>query len=463
MKKLLIILFFIISATVSGATYYVSTTGNNGAAGTIGAPWLTWQYAFNQIVAGDTLYVRGGTYNPTGTYADFWGDFYCGVYVNNRNGTSGDRIVVLNYPGEIPVLDCVTLTQVESHVAFALYNCDYWTLKGLVVTGASQYSSSYGAAGFWLHDSNYITMERCISHDNAGSGFRIIASSEGNLWKNCDSYENKDPLSTPIRGNNSDGFEIAEIPFRAGTPRTNTITGCRAWNNSDDGFDGWHNDGKTIIDSLWAWGNGVYHDTPPDINDRVGSGIKAGADDNAPDEFNTYTITNCIMYENWEFGFTHNDSDQRMYLYNNISLKNDRWGYNFYSHVGAYVLRNNVSYDNGEREYYRDFSAVETVDHNSWQDGLIVSDADFSSLDYTQMIAARKSNGSLPDITYLHLNASSNLIDAGVDVGISFNGTAPDLGAFEYSTPVPSAMGKTLSIHGTNLMVDKNGILIIIQ
>jgi len=37
----------------------------------------------------------------------------------------------------------------------------------------------------------------------------------------------------------------------------------------------------------------------------------------------------------------------------------------------------------------------------------------------------------LPDITYLNLAPGSDLIDAGKDIGLPFNGRAPDIGAFE--------------------------------
>jgi hypothetical protein len=43
----------------------------------------------------------------------------------------------------------------------------------------------------------------------------------------------------------------------------------------------------------------------------------------------------------------------------------------------------------------------------------------------------RQADGSLPEIEFLHLASGSDLIDAGVDVGLPFNGKAPDLGAFE--------------------------------
>ena len=49
----------------TGATYYVSTTGNDSNPGTIAEPWLTIQHAANTVTAGATVYVFGGVYNES--------------------------------------------------------------------------------------------------------------------------------------------------------------------------------------------------------------------------------------------------------------------------------------------------------------------------------------------------------------------------------------------------------------
>jgi hypothetical protein len=61
-----------------------------------------------------------------------------------------------------------------------------------------------------------------------------------------------------------------------------------------------------------------------------------------------------------------------------------------------------------------------------------VNDDDFVSLDVSQLYSPRNANGSLPtNITFGHLRADSDLINAGIDVGLDYSGSAPDLGAFE--------------------------------
>ena len=46
--------------------------------------------------------------------------------------------------------------------------------------------------------------------------------------------------------------------------------------------------------------------------------------------------------------------------------------------------------------------------------------------------SSRNEDGSLPNIDFMKLVSGSDLIDKGINVGLPYNGAAPDLGAFEY-------------------------------
>lgn len=76
----------------SGATFYVSTSGNDNNAGTLASPWRTIQKAANTVKAGDTVQVRAGTYNEIVTMK------------TSGNATAG-YITFQNYPGEGPIID----------------------------------------------------------------------------------------------------------------------------------------------------------------------------------------------------------------------------------------------------------------------------------------------------------------------------------------------------------------------
>jgi uncharacterized repeat protein (TIGR02059 family) len=116
-----------------------------------------------------------------------------------------------------------------------------------------------------------------------------------------------------------------------------------------------------------------------------------------------------------------------MEFYNNIAYNNDLQGFSFVTYSRPDVLKNNISYKNGGDI----FASTQIRDHNSWDSNVTVTDADFLSTDGSELERPRKADGSLPDINFLHLTTGSHLIDAGVGVGITFAGKAPDLGAFE--------------------------------
>jgi hypothetical protein len=70
--------------------------------------------------------------------------------------------------------------------------------------------------------------------------------------------------------------------------------------------------------------------------------------------------------------------------------------------------------------------------NNSWNKGFSVSNADFESLDLSLATVKRNADGSLPETALFRLKSTSALIDKGVNVGLPFQGKAPDLGAIEF-------------------------------
>lgn len=87
---------FLLSLAAGGqawaATYYVSTSGNNSNSGSESSPWKTIAYAVSKMVAGDTTYVKGGTYNEE-------------LILFSKSGTESAPIKLLNAPGESPTID----------------------------------------------------------------------------------------------------------------------------------------------------------------------------------------------------------------------------------------------------------------------------------------------------------------------------------------------------------------------
>ena len=96
MVPLIILILWLLPLSAQATTYYVSTSGSNSNNGTdVSTPFLTVAYCVSTMVAGDTCYVRAGTYNES-------------VIRFGRSGTSSAPITLSNYPGEAPKIDFVS-------------------------------------------------------------------------------------------------------------------------------------------------------------------------------------------------------------------------------------------------------------------------------------------------------------------------------------------------------------------
>ena len=110
-------------------------------------------------------------------------------------------------------------------------------------------------------------------HHNSGTGLFIGNGMGGHLVLNCDAHDNYDPNSSQGNGQNADGFGVH---YQTAGART-IIRGCRAWWNSDDGYDLINHEVPVTVENSWAMGNGYanYGTTnPPDGN---GNGFKMGS------------------------------------------------------------------------------------------------------------------------------------------------------------------------------------------
>lgn len=120
--------------------YFISPTGSDSAAGTIGAPWLTFGpitqndpgggTTRHTPVAGDVFVVRGGTY---ATNKDVDSTM---LYLNSKDGTALNPIVIMGYPNETPDLQSPnTLGGGTGKYVFKFVYADYLSVIGLKFSG----------------------------------------------------------------------------------------------------------------------------------------------------------------------------------------------------------------------------------------------------------------------------------------------------------------------------------------
>ena len=383
------------SATVSSSS--------SSLVGTVVDSAATIRQALTSAKAGDIIYVRGGTYAFTSTIK------------LTTSGSSDASIQLLPYPGDSsrPKFDFSAQSESSSNRGLELSG-SYWYIKGIDIYRA-------GDNCMYMSGSNN-TIEFSTFSECADTGLQLGGGASNNLILNCDSYYNADSTLE-----NADGF-AAKLDVGTG----NKFVGCRAWQNLDDGWDGYlrpADDITTTYENCWAFKNGYLKNGNLGAGD--GNGFKTGGSDGKDLRHNAI-YKNCIAAGNSADGFDHNSNRGSVTLLN-CAAHNNGNNINFSSTniASSLTIKNTISF--GATNNFN--ATAKDISNNSWQDGLQATDVDFESVDIAQLAAPRKADGSLPDIDYLKLKSSSPLIDKGVDVGLPFNGTAPDLGAFETSAP----------------------------
>lgn len=132
-------------------------------------------------------------------------------------------------------------------------------------------------------------------------------------------------------------------------------------------------------------------------------------------------------------GFDQNGHQGGVIIRNSVAWGN---GYDFMFETNATngatdEFVNNVSFAGSSSLGY-EFASGAVLVNNSWQLPVTADAADFLDLSEQAALAPRQPDGSLPENGFARLAGGSDLIDQGVDVGLPYNGSAPDLGAFEY-------------------------------
>jgi hypothetical protein len=412
--------FLLLGFSLNAADFYVAPDGNDQNAGTFAAPWQTPQVAVAKAQPGNVIYLRGGTYPLAST-----------IQLTN-SGTAVAPITLVAYANEKPALDFSTWHPTnELARAFSrgiLLTGNFWHVKGLEITGAPD-------NGIKVEGSHNI-IENCVLHHNGDSGLQIGLTKKSkhdgslvcsNLVLNCDSFRNFD---VKTKGENADGFACKLFPGPG-----NVFNGCRAWENADDGWDLYMTTFAVTIENCWAWHNGDASLFPATSGyNGDGNGFKLGGQ-NQPA---SHLVRICIAFYNSRGnGFEDNNNDAPIHLQNCTSWGNRT---NFEFKKFPHVLKNCVAFDPVSARQDAKLEPMVVSDHNSWAPDpkkptkfiSTATRADFISLDVALAAAPRQADGALPKNDFARLNSGSSLIDQGVDVGIPFSGSGPDLGAFEF-------------------------------
>lgn len=424
------------SARLAAATYYVAPDGNDHAAGTQAAPFATVQRAQESVAPGDTVYLRGGTYHVTPAQLAGHQRLYACYTILDKSGVPGKPIQYVAYPGERPVFDLSQVKPPHYRVTAFRVNGSWLHLKGFEVVGVQVTILTHTQSICFDNEGSHNVYEQLRAHDGMAIGF-WIGGGAYNLVLNCDAYRNYDPVSENHRGGNVDGFGH-HVMAGAGH---NVFRGCRAWFNSDDGFDFISSGVAATAEDCWSFYNGYSTDFTS-LGD--GNGFKAGGYGARPawmlpHSIPRHAVIDCVAVRNKANGFYANHHVGGVDFINDTALRNNvnfnllgRKRDNRTDIPGqGHRLINNLGFEARTAEVANLDRAACEVSHNSFDLPAKITAKDFVSLDEAALTQPRQPNGDLPDIRLLHLAPGSIAIDAGVNVGLPFRGKAPDLGAFE--------------------------------
>lgn len=389
--------------------FYIAPDGDNSNPGTKEEPWATLDYAETQAQAGDVFVMRGGVY------------YHTTVIRLNRVGTPEYPITVVAYPGEVPILDFSAMPKDHTNTNLIGVRINGWYRHIIGIT--VRYAGNNGIR----MDGSHNVLLQVTAYGNNDTGIHLAGTASHNQIINCDSFRNFNV--TGRVGNNADGFGAKFGQLGPG----NRFYGCRAWENSDDGFDFWEAPHTIVVENCWSFGNGdasVFG--YPENFEGNGNGFKLGGNNVRAD----HVVKRSVAFNNFgpsgnAKGFDFNNNPGAMTLIHNTAFNNGRnFVFPLQPSDKPSVFINNLSVLPANQHAILHPNAV--TRGNSWQYEFEVTGEMFFSLETEPAKGPRQQDGSLPHIDLLRPKPDSFLVDGGVPVAEPFYGSAPDIGAYEY-------------------------------
>ena len=440
---ILSLVLFLFTPQISNATTYYVDRNHSSASdtnpGTLDLPWLTIQHAAETLIAGDTVYIRGGTYNEH-------------VHTMHSGNATG-YIVFSAYPGEAPIIDGTGITDVGN---LFIVDQSYIKLIGLE-------NRNFTECGIWIENAAYIEMSDCVIHDvEFGIGvadgthdfvfnrveahhfdyYGFDASPSGGAdcyngtFNDCIAHTWRDPAL----GHECDGFALSHQGnqhdfvlnrckahtvgdgFVIGGSKV-TVNRCSA-HNAEVGYKIWGDD-VTIVNCL------SYHNET--------SNLELDWDE----EPGTTTLQNCTFMDAQTYNIWVENSGDSLYMYNCILAGGDNIGLAFEQrdatkYKADYNVFHNDEPDRAIVVGYEDEFSQNQIAAGEW--------TTYNGQDAHSLVVYSDNELFVGPTNFdLHLLQTTPAVDNGTSVGAPSDdydgnprpsGDGYDIGAYEYQSSV---------------------------
>lgn len=458
MKKHYNILIFLMLTTLLFSheklianTYYVDcnhSSANDANPGTIILPWKTIQHAAETIIAGDTVFIRNGTYNEQ-------------IFTTQNGNAVNGYIVFSAYPNETPVIDGKGvgtgnngIIGSHSYIKFIgltiknwadngmeLNNCEFIELLKLNITNVTGGIHFTGT----VHD---FVVDSCIMYDYYGGagGFGFDATPEGitdsifngivknsKAYINAGAFDNCDGFALGHDGVSNiylyncevygvgDGFDISG--------RDIILEKCKVYNSTyGGGYKLWR-DNVTLINCI-AYNN--ITNLELDFDSDVNKGVKA-------------RLINCTFWGSWDFNIYIENSagGSKLEMFNCIVSGGSNTGLTFDGDsISCYTGDYNLFHGNNPDR------VISTGEYDFSSNQILNGDWSTLSGQDTHSQVVFNSGDLFIDTSYnnidLHLISNSPAIDLGISTNAPSedfdgnprpSGQGYDIGAYEYQFP----------------------------
>lgn len=399
MKELLLFVLAFGLAPVFAGSFYVATKGTDTNAGTARSPWATIANAMRKAQPGDTIFVRGGTY----TEGEIWIQRTYGM-----GGKNGKYVTISAYPGERPIFtdgsrgmivdaSYVRVIGLEFQNGKSMYNVDWSGPTDHVEFIGNRFSGVFGYEAIGITGDHNLVEGNIInlSGNTTGTLGHGIYASRGKY--------------TVIRGNvisGATGFGIHLYEERRSGDAPGLIRQIK----------------NIVIENNFISAS----------RRRSGIIIGAGAD-SGPAHIDSVIVRYNVVFNNPMYGILIGGWSEvkNIQIYHNTIFGNGDNGIQIlYRQAKNVAIKNNIIHvKNGKRHIDNAPNALGVVaERNLYYPAALALN---NAKDSKALIGDPRFRD--PGKNDFRLQQDSPAIDTGVNLGLSYKGTASDLGAFEFN------------------------------